>query len=86
VLWHSNGAVPSLAQEIDLAPGASTAFSTTFEPLVCSAEDDAQPSFRAGLPQAGPGDYQLSATLDFSPSDGSGAVLVTGPVAAVVLR
>ena len=91
VLWHSNGAVPSLAQEIDLAPGASTAFSTTFDPLVCGADDDAQPSFRADLPEAGPGLYQLSAALDVSPMESDaagsgGAVLVTGPTSPVTLR
>ena len=91
VLWHSNGAVPSLAQEIDLAPGASTGFSTTLEPVVCGVQDDAQPSFRAGLPAAGPGDYRVSAALDFSPTaaDGGGggdAVLVTGPTSPVTLR
>ena len=91
VLWHSNGPVPLLAQEIDLAPGASTTFSTTFEPVVCGVEDDAQPSFRAELPAAGTGDYQLSAALDFSPavSDAAGngnAVLVTGPTSPVTLR
>jgi hypothetical protein len=91
VLWHSNGAVPSLAQQIDLAPGASTSFSTTLEPVVCGVQDDAQSSFRAGLPAAGPGDYRVSAALDFSPTaaDGSGsgaAVLVTGPTSPVTLR
>ncbi len=91
VLWHSNGAVPSLAQQIDLAPGASTTFSTTFEPVVCGVEDDEQPSFRAELPAAGPGDYRLSAALDFSPTaagaSGSGdAVLVTGPTSPVTLH
>jgi hypothetical protein len=91
VLWHSNGAVPSLAQEVDLAPGASTTFSSTFEPVVCGAEDDRQPNFRADLPEAGPGAYQLSAALDLSPTEsdaaGSGdAVLVTGPTSPVTLR
>jgi hypothetical protein len=91
VLWHSNGPVPLLAQEIDLAPGASTAFSTTFEPVVCGVEDDTMPSFRTDLPEAGPGSYQLSAALDFSPTspDASGvtaAVLVTGPTSPVTLH
>lgn len=91
VLWHSNGAVPLLAQEIDLAPGESTTFSSTFEPVVCGIQDDAQPSFRDELPAAGPGDYQLSAALDFSPADSEGsssggAVLVSGPTSPVTLR
>lgn len=91
VLWHSNGAVPSLAQQIDLAPGASTTFATTFEPVVCGVADDSQPSFRDDLPGVGPGVYQLSAALDFTPdtpgADGSvSAVLVTGPTSPVTLR
>jgi hypothetical protein len=91
VLWHSNGPVPSLAQQIDLAPGASTAFSTTFEPVICGVEDDTQASFRADLPDAAPGDYRLSAALDFSPdptdaASGGAAVLVTGPTSLVTLH
>ncbi|MEO6533491.1 MAG: hypothetical protein ABIO06_07935, partial [Pseudolysinimonas sp.] len=91
VIWHSNGAVPSLGQEINLAPGASTAFSTTFEPLVCSIADDMTPSFAADLPLAGAGSYQLSAALDVTPAtaDAEGnvaAVLVTGPTSPVTLR
>jgi hypothetical protein len=91
VLWHSNGAVPSLAREIDLAPGASTDFETVFEPVVCAVEDEARPSFRTDLPDVGPGDYRLSAALDFTPtpSDAAGsggAVLVSGPTSPVTLR
>lgn len=95
VLWHSNGAVPSLAREIDLAPGASTDFPTTFEPVVCGVEDDARPSFRSDLPPVGPGTYRLSAAVDFRPAtttepsggDLSGAaVLVTGPTSPVTLH
>lgn len=91
VLWHSNGAVPSLAQQIDLAPGASTTFSTSFDPVVCGVADDAQPSFRTDLPAAGPGDYQLSAAVDFTPSSsdgagGGGGLLVSGPTSPVTLH
>ena len=84
VLWHSNGAVPQLAEQLDLAPGASTAFSTTFEPLVCRAADDGTGSFGADLPAAGPGSYQLSAALDVTTDAGS--VLVTGPTASATLH
>ena len=91
VLWHSNGPVPMLAQEIDLAPGASTAFQTTFEPVVCGVQDDQQESFRTDLPDVPPGVYQLSAALDFSPQavdavGGDTAVLVTGPTSPVTLH
>ncbi len=84
VLWHSNGAVPQLAQLLDLAPGARMTFSTSFEPLVCSPADDRAPSFRSDLPEAGPGVYQLSAALTVSTD--TGPVLVTGPSASATLR
>lgn len=85
VLWHSNGAVPSLAQVIELAPGATLTFSATFEPVVCGVADDERTTFRPDLPAAGAGDYGLSAVLDVSSPDGTSAV-VSGPVAAVTLR
>jgi hypothetical protein len=91
VLWHSNGPVPSIAQEVDLAPGAGITFQSTFEPVVCAAADDAPSGFRSELPAAGPGQYQLSAVVDFSPrtagaDGGAGAVLVTGPTSLVTLH
>lgn len=91
VLWHSNGAVPSLAQDIDLAPGASTAFQASFEPVICGVEDDTRASFRTDLPDAAPGDYRLSAALDFSPdpsdaASSEAAVLVSGPTSLVTLH
>lgn len=91
VLWHSNGPVPSLAQEIDLAPGASTTFSTSFQPLVCGVTDDEQEAFREDLPAAGPGSYQVSAAIDMTPAtaDANGqisAVLVSGPSSPVTLH
>jgi len=91
VLWHSNGPVPSIAQQIDLAPGASTTFTTTFEPVVCAAEDDGPSGFRSDLPAVGPGDYQLSAVINFSPQTagadgGAGAVVVSGPTSPVTLH
>jgi len=91
VLWHSNGPVPSLAREIDLAPGASTTFETTFQPVICGVQDDAQESFHTDLPSAAAGQYQLSAALDFSPTatgaaGRDAAELVTGPTSPVTLH
>lgn len=84
VLWHSNGTVPSLAREIDLAPGASMTFSTTFEPLRCGVPDDERDSFRPDLPAVGPGHYELSAVLDVRATDGS-TVRVSGSTTEVTL-
>jgi hypothetical protein len=80
-----------IAVPIDLAPGASTTYSTTFEPVVCAVDDDLAESFRAELPAAGPGTYALSAamdvTLDIAPTTpDAGLELVTGPLATVTLR
>lgn len=91
VLWHSNGAVPSLAQVVGIDPGASMQFQTSFEPVVCGVADDEQENFRPNLPDVAPGTYQLSAALDVSPdatdAAGSGnAVLVTGPTSPVTLH
>ncbi len=85
VLWHSNGAVPSLAAVIDLAPGASMSFPVTFEPLVCGIADDERTIFRNDLPAAGAGSYGISAVLDVSAADGT-SVVVSGPVSAVKLH
>lgn len=86
VLWHSNGPVPMIALSVDLAPGASLTYSATFQPQICAVVDDEGPGFRDGLPPAGPGSYRLSAAIDFTPSDGSATVLVTGPTATATLR
>ncbi len=85
VLWHSNGAVPAIGATVLLASGASMSFTTTFEPVVCGVTDDERNAFRAELPAAGPGHYQLSAALDVSSGDGT-SVRVTGPAASVILR
>jgi hypothetical protein len=85
VLWHSNGAVPAIGATVHLASGASMSFTTTFEPVVCGVTDDERTAFRAELPAAGPGHYQLSAALDVSSDDGT-SVRVTGPAASVILR
>ena len=85
VLWHSNGSVPSLAAIVELAPGASMSFATTFEPLVCGVADDERTTFRRDLPAAGPGSYGLSAILEVSANDGT-SVVAGGPAAAVTLH
>lgn len=85
VLWHSNGPVAQLVQAIDVAPGASTTFTTVFQPLVCGVADEKAGSFREVLPAAGPGGYQLSAVLAVTDTAGT-RVLVSGPATAVTLH
>jgi hypothetical protein len=85
VLWHSNGATPSLAETIDLAPGGTMTFSSSFQPLRCAVSDDQLPSFGNDLPEVGPGSYRITAALEVSSATG-GAELVSGPEATVTLR
>ena len=84
-LWHTNGPSDMMARIVDLGPGESMTYETVFEPLVCGVDDDVLESFRADLPPAGPGTYQLSAAIDLSHDDGSSLDLVTGPAVDVTL-
>jgi hypothetical protein len=85
-LWHTNGPQDLLARIVDLAPGESMTYETTFEPTVCGVEDDTLESFRTDLPAAGPGAYQLSAAIDVT-RDSDGLVdLVSGSAADVTLN
>jgi hypothetical protein len=85
-IWHTNGPQTMIALTIDLQPGESTTYEATFEPVVCGVEDDMAEAFRENLPAAGPGEYLLSAAIDFTRSDGSFVDLVTGPAAALTLE
>lgn len=84
-LWHTNGPQDLLARVVALDPGDSMTYETTFEPLVCGAEDDALESFRTDLPAAGPGEYLLSAAIDVTHDDGSLTELATGPATTITL-
>lgn len=85
-IWHTNGPSDLMARIVDLRPGESMTYETTFEPVVCAPEDDAGESFREELPAAGPGTYLLTAVIEVSHDDGSAVDLVTGPAVAVTLN
>lgn len=88
-LWHSNGPVDTSAVLVDLEPGASLEYATTFTPVQCAPEDDALPEFRPDLPALPPGDYELSAVIDFSsdaPTETTELELVMGPRAPLRLE
>ncbi|CAN5378777.1 hypothetical protein BH09ACT4_BH09ACT4_19320 [soil metagenome] len=85
-IWHTNGPQDMIARIVDLGPGESMTYETTFEPKRCGTQDEAGESFRDGLPAAGAGEYQLSAAIDVSHDDGSAIDLVTGPAAEVTLK
>lgn len=84
-LWHSNGPQTMTAVAVDLEPGASLRYTTTFEPVVCSVDDDLADRFAPDLPAAGPGTYGLSAAIDLL-TDAGVSELVTGPVTSITLR
>jgi len=85
VLWHSNGPSVMMARDVNLAPGESLEYTASFAPVVCGVEDDSSEfGFRDDLPSVEPGEYQLSAAIDFL-SDVD-ADLVTGPLATITLN
>lgn len=93
VLWRTGGIQDSSGVRVDLKPGESMTYVTTFQPLVCTPEYEADAAesgtdgLREDLPPAAAGSYQVGAAIDFIPDDGTtGVVLVTGPAAPVDLR
>jgi hypothetical protein len=91
VLWHSNGAVDTPDTVVDLEPGQSLEVAASFTPVRCAVEDDAAEAFRADLPPLAPGEYDLSAALDFAPDPSMAPAtpeldLVTGPRSTISLE
>ncbi|MCU1409559.1 MAG: hypothetical protein JWR04_266 [Rhodoglobus sp.] len=90
VTWHTNGTPGTSFVFINLAPGASVDYTTTFTPVRCDVVDDEGEAFRLNLPALEPGSYQLSALIDFTadPSMGQEAPeldLVSGPLSPITL-
>jgi hypothetical protein len=81
--WHSFAGSDPKRIGIELKPGRSYRFATTFSPVVCSSSDEEQGG-RSDLPAAPAGRYELSAAVDFLGD--FGADLVTGPSAEVTVR
>ena len=76
VLWHTPRLERTLP--VDLAPGESTTLEASFEPRVCSAEDDGLEDFRPGLPEVEPGRYDVSVAFDIEREDGFVLQIVSG--------
>jgi hypothetical protein len=85
-VWHSNGPVIQLAQEIDLEPGASMVLAASFTPVRCDAEDETREDFRPDLPALPAGVYALSAIVPFYAEDGSAVQYVGGPFTSITLQ
>jgi hypothetical protein len=92
VLWHSNGPVDSSAVMVDLDPGQSLQYAASFEPVRCDVQDDLAEAFRADLPAVPPGEYEVSAAIDFAPDPSMpqqqtpGLDLVTAPREPIALE
>ncbi len=83
VLWHNDGVMEQPFNPITLAPGESYAYHAYFRPLVCSTEDELAFGYTGTLAAAAPGDYQVSAAIDFTGD--FDAELVTGPAQTITL-
>ena len=84
VLWHSNGAMIAMAVDVNLAPGESLEYATSFQPVICGVEDDMAESFGEKLPPLPSGTYEVSAAIDLIGE--SATELVTGPASTVTLK
>jgi hypothetical protein len=76
VLWHTPRMDRTLP--VDLDPGASTTLDASFEPRICSAEDDGREDFRPDLPAVDPGSYDVSVAFDIERDDGFVLQVVSG--------
>lgn len=91
VLWHSNGPMIMSLAIVDLEPGASLEYQSSFIPVRCAVDDDLASSFREGLPAVPAGHYNLSAAIDFTADasmlqpDAPELDLVTGPLSPITL-
>lgn len=83
VVWHSVGQSSEIVSQVDLDPGESIKYSTSFAPVVCTAADEVA-GFGDDLPHATPGEYQLSAAVDLISF--YGVELVTGGPQTVTIR
>lgn len=86
-VWHSNGAVDARGRRVDLRPGESLSYPAQFTPVECTAADDRGSEFPHDLPALAPGDYTVSATIEFLPdAESSGGTIVSGPASMITLR
>ena len=76
VLWHTPRLDRTLP--VDLDPGESTTLDASFEPRVCSPEDEGLEDFRPGLPAVEAGSYDVSVAFDIERKDGFVLQVVSG--------
>jgi hypothetical protein len=83
VVWHTPRMDRTLP--VDLAPGESTVLDASFEPRVCSIEDESGDGFPPDLPAARPGEYEVSVAFDIELQDGMVLQVVSG-TEPIILR
>jgi hypothetical protein len=88
VLWHSNGAMITIAVLVDLAPGESMNYPVSLTPVACGAQDELGSGFRDNLPPLPAGDYRVSALIDFVPQSAAAGEhqFLGGPPQTLTLR
>jgi hypothetical protein len=84
-VWHTADATDGSARVVDLGPGESMTYQTTFDAVTCGAGDDADLASPTALPPAPAGTYLLWAMIGLTHDDGSAVDLVSGPAVAVTL-
>jgi hypothetical protein len=85
-VWHSAAPTDGAARVVDLGPGESMTYQTTFDAVICGPDEDADLASPTALPPAPSGTYRLWAMIDLTHDDGSAVDLVSGPAVAVTLR
>jgi hypothetical protein len=85
-VWHTSEAADGAARVVDLGPGESMTYQTTFDAVLCGAGEDADLVTPGTLPAAPAGSYLLWAMIELTHDDGSAVDLVSGPAVAVTLR
>ncbi|MGN6502119.1 MAG: hypothetical protein ACTHKX_04330 [Pseudolysinimonas sp.] len=85
-VWHTGEAADGSARVVDLGPGESMTYQTSFDAVICGPGDDAALASPTTLPSAPAGTYLLWAMIDLTHDDGSAVDLVSGPAVAVTLR
>ncbi|WP_309712090.1 hypothetical protein [Pseudolysinimonas sp.] len=79
VVWHSYAVQDASAQVVDLDPGESMTFETSFDRVICGTEDDlVMDDPDSALPPAPRGDYELRAVVVVATETGLN-VVATGP-------
>ena len=88
VVWTTN-AQDLPAQTVDLDPGESMTYPAWLDAVDCESAAASDRDFTTTTPPLGPGAYQVSALIDFSPATSADSYVfevVSGPSSTLVLK